>query len=133
MKSENNKNWQHRKNIIGDAECQEAEMRKRKWHKRKWQSVLFASAFSWPLITFLIAFFNYHQKVTFINLAVGLLAINMVFCFCVYMISRAVWNLYPKISLKNNIELKYITIPDYWKDLTGNKFMLLTKLMISKL
>lgn len=48
MKSENNKNWQHRKNIIGDAECQEAEMRKEKWHKRKWQSVLFASAFSWP-------------------------------------------------------------------------------------
>lgn len=122
MKSENNKNWQHRKNIIGDTGCQEAEMRKEKWHKRKWQSVLFASAFSWPLITFLIAFFNYHQKVTFINLALGLLAINMVFCFCVYMISKAVWNLYPKISLKNNIELKYITIPDYWKDLTGNKF-----------
>ena len=100
MKSENNKNWQHRKNIIGDTGCQEAEMRKEKWHKRKWQSVLFASAFSWSLITFLIAFFNYHQKVTFINLALGLLAINMVFCFCVYMISKAVWNLYPKISLK---------------------------------
>ena len=62
MKSENNKNWQHRKNIIGDTGCQEAEMRKEKWHKRKWQSVLFASAFSWSLITFLIAFFNYHQK-----------------------------------------------------------------------
>ena len=35
MKSENNKNWQHRKNIIGDTGCQEAEMRKEKWHKRK--------------------------------------------------------------------------------------------------
>lgn len=95
---------------------------KRKWEIKKWQSVLFASAFSWPLITFLIAFFNYHQKVTYINLAVGLLAINMVFCLCVYMISKAIWNLYPRISLKNNIELKYITIPDYWKDLTGSKF-----------
>ena len=29
MKSENNKNWQHRKNIIGDTECQETEMRKK--------------------------------------------------------------------------------------------------------
>ena len=35
MKFGNNKNRQHRKNIIGDTECQETEMRKGKWHKRK--------------------------------------------------------------------------------------------------
>ena len=122
MKSENNKNWQHRKNIIGDTECQETEMRKGKWHKRKWQSVLFASAFSWPLITFLIAFFNQHRDVTFINLALGLLAINMVFCLCYYIGLRAIWKLYPKISLNNKETLKNVTLPYHWKDLLGDRF-----------
>ena len=41
MKFGNNKNRQHRKNIIGDTECQETEMRKGKWHKRKcWTIIL---------------------------------------------------------------------------------------------
>lgn len=77
MKSENNKNWQHRKNTIGDAECQESEIRKGKWHKRKCWTIILGSAFLWPLTTFFIVFFNQHRDVTFINLALGLLAINM--------------------------------------------------------
>lgn len=41
MKSENNKNWQHRKNIIGDTGCQETEMRKEKWYARKYWIMTF--------------------------------------------------------------------------------------------
>ena len=46
MKFGNNKNRQHRKNIIGDTECQETEMRKGKWHKRKCWTIILGSAFS---------------------------------------------------------------------------------------
>lgn len=54
MKFGNNKNRQHRKNIIGDTECQETEMRKGKWHKRKCWTIILGSAFLWPLTTFFI-------------------------------------------------------------------------------
>ena len=122
MKSENNKNWQHRKNIIGDAECQESEIRKGKWHKRKCWTIILGSAFLWPLTTFFIVFFNQHRDVTFINLALGLLAINMVFCLCYYIGLRAIWKLYPKISLNNKETLKNVTLPYHWKDLLGDRF-----------
>lgn len=101
MKFGNNKNRQHRKNIIGDTECQETEMRKGKWHKRKCWTIILGSAFLWPLTTFFIVFFNQHRDVTFTNLALGLLAINIVFCLCYYIGLRAIWNLYPKISLNH--------------------------------
>ena len=122
MKFGNNKNRQHRKNIIGDTECQETEMRKGKWHKRKCWTIILGSAFLWPLTTFFIVFFNQHRDVTFINLALGLLAINMVFCLCYYIGLRAIWKLYPKISLNNKETLKNVTLPYHWKDLLGDRF-----------
>ena len=122
MKFGNNKNRQHRKNIIGDTECQETEMRKGKWHKRKCWTIILGSAFLWPLTTFFIVFFNQHRDVTFTNLALGLLAINIVFCLCYYIGLRAIWNLYPKISLNNKETLKNVTLPYHWKDLLGDKF-----------
>ena len=91
--------------------------------KLKWQGVLFASAFSWSLTILIIAFVNQHREVTFINLTLGLLAINIVFCFCVYMILKAVWNLYPKVSLKKNRTFGLVILPDYWKNLTGDPFI----------
>ena len=122
MKFGNNKNRQHRKNIIGDTECQETEMRKGKWHKRKCWTIILGSAFLWPLTTFFIVFFNQHRDVTFTNLALGLLAINIVFCLCYYIGLRAIWNLYPKISLNNKETLKNVTLPYHWKDLLGDRF-----------
>ena len=122
MKFGNNKNRQHRKNIIGDTECQETEMRKGKWHKRKCWTIILGSAFLWPLTTFFIVFFNQHRDVTFTNLALGLLAINIVFCLCYYIGLRAIWNLYPKISLNNKETLKNVTLPYQWKDLLGDRF-----------
>lgn len=122
MKFGNNKNRQHRKNIIGDTECQETEMRKGKWHKRKCWTIILGSAFLWPLTTFFIVFFNQHRDVTFTNLALGLLAINIVFCLCYYIGLRAIWNLYPKISLNNKETLKNVTLPYHWKDLLDDKF-----------
>ena len=122
MKFGNNKNRQHRKNIIGDTECQETEMRKGKWHKRKCWTIILGSAFLWPLTTFFIVFLNQHRDVTFTNLALGLLAINIVFCLCYYIGLRAIWNLYPKISLNNKETLKNVTLPYHWKDLLGDRF-----------
>ena len=122
MKFGNNKNRQHRKNIIGDTECQETEMRKGKWHKRKCWTIILGSACLWPLTTFFIVFFNQHRDVTFTNLALGLLAINIVFCLCYYIGLRAIWNLYPKISLNNKETLKNVTLPYHWKDLLGDRF-----------
>ena len=122
MKFGNNKNRQHRKNIIGDTECQETEMRKGKWHKRKCWTIILGSAFLWPLTTFFIVFFNQHRDVTFTNLALGLLAINIVFCLCYYIGLRAIWNLYPKISLNNKEPLKNVHLPYHWKDLLGDRF-----------
>ena len=97
-------------------------MRKEKWHKRKCWTIILGSAFLWPLTTFFIVFFNQHRDVTFINLALGLLAINMVFCLCYYIGLRAIWKLYPKISLNNKETLKNVTLPYHWKDLLGDRF-----------
>ena len=71
---------------------------------------------------FFIVFFNQHRDVTFTNLALGLLAINIVFCLCYYIGLRAIWNLYPKISLYNKETLKNVTLPYHWKDLLGDRF-----------
>lgn len=81
-----------------------------KWHIRKCWTIILGTAFLWPLTTFFIALFNQHRDVTFTNLAVGLLAINMVFCLCYYIGLRAIWNLYPKIPLNNKDILKNVTL-----------------------
>lgn len=93
-----------------------------KWHIRKCWTIILGTAFLWPLTIFFIALFNQHRDVTFTNLAVGLLAINMVFCLCYYIGLRAIWNLYPKIPLNNKDILKNVTLPYYWKDLLSDKF-----------
>ena len=72
MKFGNNKNRQHRKNIIGDTECQETEMRKGKWHKRKCWTIILGSAFLWPLTTFFIVFFNQQRNIEKCNLTISL-------------------------------------------------------------
>ena len=52
----------------------------------------------------------------------GLITINGGFFLCVYIGLKAVWNMYPKIPLKNDGKLKLIALPDHWKSSTGEKY-----------
>lgn len=89
MKSENNKNWQHRKNIIGDTGCQEAEMRKEKWYARKYWVMTFGMCIIFFLFILSIILLNINNgKVTFVNMALGLIAINGGFCLIKYIIIK---------------------------------------------
>lgn len=123
MKSENNKNWQHRKNIIGDTGCQETEMRKEKWYARKYWIMTFGMCIIFFLFILSIILLNINNgKVTFVNMTLGLIAINGGFCLIKYIIIKMDWHRYTKIPLGHNTILKNITLPDYWKDSTGKKF-----------
>lgn len=77
----------------------------------------------WPIIILLIVLLNIHNdKVTFTNMMLGLIAINGGFFLCVYIGLKAVWNMYPKISLKNDGKLNSIALPDYWESTTDEKY-----------
>ena len=121
QKKKSNKQW--RREIIADVNRREAEKKKEKWRIRKCWAVIYGMGFLWPMIILLIVLLNIHNdKVTFTNIMLGLITINGGFFLCVYIGLKAVWNMYPKIPLKNDGKLKSIALPDHWKSSTGEKY-----------
>ena len=121
QKKKSNKQW--RREIIADVNRREAEKKKEKWRVRKCWAVIYGIGFLCPMIILLIVLLNIHNdKVTFTNIMLGLITINGGFFLCVYIGLKAVWNMYPKIPLKNDGKLKLIALPDHWKSSTGEKY-----------
>lgn len=121
QKKKSNKQWC--REIIADVNRREAEKKKEKWRIRKYWAIAWGVSLSFSLLVLSIVLLNLHNdKVTFTNIMLGLITINGGYCLAGYIALKTVWNTYSKIPLKNDGKLKSITLPDYWKSSTGEKY-----------
>lgn len=119
MKQKKKSNRQWRREIIADVKRREAEKRKEKWRIRRCWAALCGGCISFSLLLLSIILSNVPD--TFSNLILGLMAINGGFCLSAYIISKAAWNLVPKIPL-NDGSLRNRPLPASLESPAGIKY-----------